>query len=131
MLHHLNWLAIVAATLSCFLIGGLWYSPLGFMKSWQRENGGQQAAQGSPLRVFGVAGACAFMAAVAYAVLIPPAHHFHDALHQGVLTGFGIAAMSFGINYQFANRSLKLLAIDGGYVVVMFAVYGVILGLWR
>jgi hypothetical protein len=101
------------------------------MKAWQRENGGQQAAQGSALRVFGVAGACAFIAAVAYAVLIPPAHHFPDALHQGVLTGFGLVAMGFGINYQFANRSLKLLAIDGGYVVVMFAVYGVILGLWR
>ncbi|MFM1885657.1 MAG: hypothetical protein RL026_814 [Pseudomonadota bacterium] len=131
MLQHLNWLAVLAATLSCFVIGGLWYSPLGFMKLWQRENGGQQAAQASPLRVFGIAGACAFMAAVAYAVLIPPAHHFPEALHQGLLTGFGIAAMGFGINYQFSNRSLTLLAIDGGFVTVMFAAYGVILGLWR
>ncbi len=37
-LTHLNWLAIVVAALSTFLIGGLWYSPLLFGKQWMSEN---------------------------------------------------------------------------------------------
>jgi hypothetical protein len=40
--------------------------------------------------------------------------------------GAGIAATSFGINYQFAGRSFKLFLIDGGYHTVQFALYGAI-----
>ena len=53
------------------------------------------------------------------------------ALCQGLLVGAGFVAMSFGINYQFANRSTTLWLIDGGYHTVQFAIYGLILGLWR
>ena len=34
----LNWFAIIIATLSNFLIGGLWYSPIFFGKAWMQEN---------------------------------------------------------------------------------------------
>jgi hypothetical protein len=50
---------------------------------------------------------------------------------QGLLVGAGVVAASFGINYQFANRPAILWLIDGGYHSVQFAIYGVILGLWR
>ena len=33
-----NWLAVIAAALSMFVIGGLWYGPL-FAKPWQRAAG--------------------------------------------------------------------------------------------
>jgi hypothetical protein len=35
----LNYLAILAAAASMFLVGGLWYSPVLFGKAWQREVG--------------------------------------------------------------------------------------------
>jgi len=53
------------------------------------------------------------------------------ALSQGLLVGAGVVAASFGINYQFANRPAILWLIDGGYHSVQFAIYGVLLGLWR
>ena len=54
------------------------------------------------------------------------------AVTQGLLVGAGIVAASFGVNnYQFANRSTVLWLIDGGYHAVQFAIYGLILGLWR
>ena len=40
-------------------------------------------------------------------------------------------ATSFGINYQFSNRSPVLLGIDGGYHVGQFLLFGLILGLWH
>ena len=52
----LNWLAIVAAAVSAFVLGGLWYGPL-FKHAWCREAGmDPNAKPGHPGRVFGVAG---------------------------------------------------------------------------
>lgn len=34
--QQLNWLAVIAATLSSFLIGGLWYSSLLFERAGKR-----------------------------------------------------------------------------------------------
>lgn len=34
-----------------------------------------------------------------------------------------------GINYQFANRSIKLWLIDGGYHAVQFVLFGLVFGL--
>jgi hypothetical protein len=53
------------------------------------------------------------------------------AVHDGVLVGLAIVAMSFAINYTFAQRSLKLWLIDGGYHTLQFVLYGLILGLWH
>jgi hypothetical protein len=50
---------------------------------------------------------------------------------QGLLVGAGLVAASVGINHQFANRPTVMWLIDGGYHTVQFAIYGVILGLWR
>ena len=35
---HVNWLAVLAAALSSFVLGGLWYSAL-FAKAWQAAAG--------------------------------------------------------------------------------------------
>ena len=37
--QNLNWLAIVTAAVSAFVLGGLWYSPLMFAKRWMKETG--------------------------------------------------------------------------------------------
>ena len=37
--QNLNWLAIVTAAVSAFVLGGLWYSPLMFVKRWMKETG--------------------------------------------------------------------------------------------
>ena len=49
----------------------------------------------------------------------------------GLLAGAGMVAASFGINCQFANRSLTLWLIDGGYHTVQFLLFGLVLGLWH
>jgi len=42
--QHINWLAVVAAAASTFVIGGLWYGPV-FGKTWMRLTG---IAKGTP-----------------------------------------------------------------------------------
>jgi len=41
---QVNWIAVLAAAVSTFLIGGLWYSPLLFGRAWMGENGLTDAA---------------------------------------------------------------------------------------
>jgi hypothetical protein len=53
----------------------------------------------------------------------------HPATVLGV--SFGLVAASFGVNYQFAQRSFKPWLIDGGYHTVQFSLFGLVLGLWH
>ena len=46
------------------------------------------------------------------------------------MVGLGFVAASFGINYQFAQRTFTLWLIDGGYHAVQFILFGVIFGLF-
>jgi hypothetical protein len=130
---HVNYLAIIIAAASSFLLGGLWYSPRLFGVAWNREAGaGPKGPEGRhPARVFGVSIVFALVAAYAYACLLPAPSGASHALVQGLGVGACIVAASFGINYQFANRTTKLWLIDGGYHAVQFAIYGLVIGLWR
>jgi hypothetical protein len=131
MSFDINWLAVIAAAVSAFVLGGIWYGPL-FKNAWCREASiDMHAKPGHPGRVFGSAFVLAFIAAIAFAVLLGPAPSLPLGVHHGVLVGFAFVATSFGINYAFAQRSLKLWLIDGGYHVLQFVLYGVILGLWH
>jgi type II secretory pathway pseudopilin PulG len=58
--------------------------------------------------VFGVVVAFALVAALAYAIVVPAPDSPGQAAVLGLLVGAGVVAASFGINYQFANRSTRL-----------------------
>ncbi|HEY5807789.1 MAG TPA: DUF1761 domain-containing protein [Povalibacter sp.] len=131
-MQQVNLLAVLVAALSSFLLGGLWYSPVLFGDAWKREAGDtRKPGEGHPAKVFGLSFGFAVVAALAYSLVIPAPSSALHAVGQGLIIGAGIVATSFGINYQFANRSFTLLLIDGGYHAIQFAIYGVILGLWH
>ena len=122
--------AVLAAGVSSFLLGGLWYSPALFGAAWNRENGGPIPA-GHPAKVFGVSLVFSLIAAAAFGHWLGPDPNLAGAIKGGIVAGFGFVAASFGINYQFAQRSFKLWLIDGGYHTAQFLLFGVILGLWH
>src|SRR5690606_16171682 len=126
----MNVWAVIVAAVSSSVLGGLWYSPALFGKVWNRENGGAPQ-DGHPAKVFGVAFLFSLVAAFAFAWWLGPAPALERAVSCGLVAGFGIAAASFGINYQFAQRSFLLWAIDGGYHTAQFALFGLILGAWH
>jgi len=128
----INWLAVLVAAASAFMLGGLWYGPL-FKNAWCRENGIDPSSppNGHPAKIFGTAFVAALVAAIAFAVYLGPMPNLHVALHAGFVIGLAYVATSFGINYAFAGRSFKLWLIDGGYHTLQFTLYGLILGLWH
>ena len=131
-IEGINWLAVLAAALSAFVLGGLWYGPL-FRRPWCRENGIDPNAppNGHRAKILGTAFVAALVAAAAFAIILRANPPLFIAVHAGFLTGLAYVGMSFGINYAFAGRSLKLWLIDAGYHTLQFTLYGLILGLWH
>lgn len=130
-LETINYLAVIVAALSAFLIGGLWYSPLLFGKVWMQETGiSENDQQGHPAKVYGISFAFSLVAAFAFAILLGHHTEIKYALHYALLVGLGFVATSFGINFQFSNKSGKLWLIDAGYHFMQFLSIALILGLW-
>jgi Protein of unknown function (DUF1761) len=130
---EINWLAVLAAAFSSFVIGGLWYSPMLFGKLWQREAGlsDEQLKAGNPARIFGGAFVLSLVAAAVFAMFLGPAPSLGLALGAGFSAGLCWVAASFGINYLFEHKSLALFLVNGGYHTLQFTVIGLVLGLWH
>jgi hypothetical protein len=123
--------AVIAAAFAAFVIGGLWYSPLLFGKAWQREVGlsDAQLASGNMLRIFALTLLLSLIAALVFALFLGPRPQLGLGFGAGLSAGLCWVASSFGMNYLFARRSLKLFLIDGGYHTVQFTAIGLIIAL--
>ena len=129
---EINYVAAIVAALSSFLLGGIWYSPALFLKPWNKAMGrNENSSQGHPARVFGLSFVFALLAALAFAHLLGPAPDLAIAMQSGLIVGVLFVSTCFGINYQFANRPMNALFIDGGYHTLQFVLYGLILGFWH
>jgi hypothetical protein len=129
----INLWAVVAAGVASFIAGALWYSPALFGRLWQREVGlsDEQLKAGNPVRIFGGALVLSLIAAAVFAMFLGPAPALGFALGAGFSAGLCWVAASFGINYLFEHRSLRLFLVNGGYHTLQFTVIGLVLGLWH
>lgn len=132
-LSGLNYGAVLVAAVLAFVIGGAWYSPALFGKTWQREAGlgDAQLAEGSPARTFGLSFVLALVAALVFAMFLGPKPALSLALPAGAMAGIGWVATSFGINYLFEHKSLTLFLVNAGYHTVQFTTMGLVLALWH
>ena len=130
MLEQIDFFAAVVAALTTFVVGGLWYSPLLFLKRWLREMNLGDSQQGHPVKIYGMAFLFSLVAALFLSHMLGAEDNWRTGMVSGALLGLCFVATAFGINYMFANRSLAAVAIDGGYFVVQFAAFGLVLGAW-
>lgn len=130
----LNYLAVLAATVSTFLLGGLWYSPVLFGNAWMREMGFTPESCKNTTgmaRIMGLSFVLELIMAINLAAFIGAKASLGFGLLAGAAVGFGWVAASFGVNYLFERKSLRLFLINGGYLGVAFTLMGAILGAWH
>jgi hypothetical protein len=132
-LNDINYLAILVAALSCFIIGGLWYSPILFAKSWMREAkvSPENASQANMIKTFGLSFLLTLIISFNLAAFLGSEAGLIWGMTAGALAGIGWVATSLGILYLFESRSLKLFLINAGYLVIAFVVAGGIIGAWQ
>jgi hypothetical protein len=126
---EINWLAVLAAAASSFVLGGVWYSAL-FAKPWQAAAGlsDAQLKSGNPALIFGGSFVLALIASASFAVFLGAEINAATGALYGFTAGLCWVTASFGINYLFERKSLKLFLINGGYHTLQFTLIGAILG---
>jgi len=130
----INYLAVLAAAVSTFVLGGLWYSPLLFGKAWMRANNFNDAEVQtfSKARMFGWSIVFSLVMAMNLAMFLGgPGTNATWGLAAGALTGLGWVAMAIAIVGLFENKSWAYIAINGGYMTIAFTIMGLIIGAWR
>lgn len=127
---EIHWLAWGIATLSCFVLGGIWYGPL-FGRAWMQLVGISEASiqQANMARTYGLTFVLQAMAAFMLAQAMGRDAHWLLGLHWGLMAGVWVA-IAFAVGYLFEQRPVKLWAINAGYNLISFAVMGIILGAW-
>jgi hypothetical protein len=128
---NINWLAVLVAAISPFLIGSLWYGPL-FQKPWMALTGisKETPGQNSMGLTFGLSFVLNLIIAVSLAMFIGGGD-WKFGFFAGFMSGFTFVAMAFGITYLFESRPFKLWLINAGYQTVVFTIMGVIIGAWH
>ena len=133
MLEQINVWAVLAAGVSSLLLGAVWYSPVLFTRAWMRESGvtEEQARAANPAKTLGLTFVLAVIGALVFALFLGPNPAPMFGASAGFAAGLFWVAGSFGINYLFEQRSLKLFLINGGYHTLQYTLIGLILGLWH
>lgn len=128
-----NWLAVLVAALSSFVLGGLWYSPILFAKAWMKENGftEEYLKKANMALVFGLTFVLSFIIAVNLAFFLGNESTLTQGMLYGGLAGFGWVSMALGTIYLFERKTMKLWLIHAGYVTLQFVIMGAILGAWH
>jgi hypothetical protein len=133
---EINFLAVIVSGIASWAVGSLWYSPILFGKSWQKEVGlsDEDIKGANMVLIFGTSLLLMLVMALGLAPIITSHGDditwYHGMFH-GLLIGLMFIATSIGINYLYQRKSLKLFFIDAVYQVLIVVIAGLILGLWR
>ena len=128
--QNLNWLAIIAAAVSAFILGGLWYSPLLFAKRWMKETGitEESTKNANMIRIFSLAFILSCIASFFLAMFIGANAGAGLWCIAGFMAGLGWVFTFMGISYLFESRTLAHFLINSVYSIVSLTIMGMIIG---
>jgi hypothetical protein len=131
--QNLNWLSIVVAAVSAFILGGLWYSPLMFAKRWMKETGitEESTKKTNMIKVFGLSFVLALIASFFLAMFIGAGAGASFGALAGFMAGLGWVFTFMGISYLFEAKSLAHFLINSLYSVTSLTIMGFIIGVWQ
>jgi hypothetical protein len=135
-LKSLNPIAVLVVSIVAFLIGGLWFSPLLFVKAWMAEVNMTpekvKAAGGGKSRM-AVAFALTVVSTFALAVLVAVRHASSpvNGAEIGLFVGTVLVGARAATSDLFEMRSMRYFLIVTGHDVAQFTIVGAILGVWR
>jgi hypothetical protein len=131
--NAINWLAVLAAGLSAFILGGVWYSPALFGNAWMKENNwtAEDVKAGNKGKIFGLSFILALIMSVNLAMFLADSKtDLAWGLTAGLLAGIWVFA-GIAITGLFEHKSAKYIFINGGYQLIALGLMGAIIGLWR
>ncbi|MEO5996271.1 MAG: DUF1761 domain-containing protein [Chitinophagaceae bacterium] len=129
----INWLAVLVAGLSAFILGGVWYSPALFGNAWMKENKltAEEIKKGNKGKIFGWAFVLALVMSANLAMFLADAKtDIVWGTTAGLLAGVWVFA-GIAITGLFEHKTARYIFINGFYQMIALALMGAIIGLWR
>lgn len=142
-MQSINWLAVLVAGISAFVIGGIWYSPMMFGKAWMKDNNlsEEEIQKGNKGKIFGATAIFSLVMAANLAMFLadgpadcPAGCAQKTDLVWGITAGFLAGIWTFAavaIHSLFELKPWRLILINGFYSVVSLMLMGAIIGVWR
>jgi len=142
-LGTINWLAVLVAGLSSFVVGGIWYSPGLFGKAWMKDNRltEEDVKKGSKAKVFGWTLIFSLLMAANLGMFLAPSPEGCTGqcapvvdMSWGATAGFLAGVWTFcaiAIHSLFEQKPWRVILINGFYSIVSLTLMGAIIGVWR
>ena len=136
---HVNHLAVVVSALVSMVIGGLWYSPLLFVKAWLKELGlteknmKEMKKKCSPMKSMGWMAVFTLVMGYVIAILLGKLGLIGDVASSakiGALLWLGLCVPCQISTVLFEGRSLRYFAITAAHTLVVTVVMSSIIGAW-
>ena len=131
MHFEVNWLAIIVATIAGFAVGAVWYTALG--KQWMAAIGKtrDQLNAGPQPYVIGVI----VELVMAYFLALVTSNLFGSVtVASGLMAGahmwLGFIMPPMILNHRYQNMPWRLTALDGGHLLLVLLVQGLVIGLF-
>lgn len=130
----INYLAVIVAALSSFMVGWIWYGPL-FGKTWMKLHGFTEeelkdSSMSMPV-IMVVNYIATALAALAIAMFIGP----EATAGFGIFAGLMIAIFWIGTSrlndVLYEKKPWGLFFINVGYNTIIYVIMGAILGAWH
>jgi hypothetical protein len=136
-MFHVNYLAVLVATIAVFVLGWLWYSPLLFYKPWMRARGLDPAAAmanakmpaGKLVIEFVRCFVLAFV--IAHLVGALSISNWFIAAHLGLLLWIAFPVVLLTGSVIWENVPVKVAVIHAGDWLVKLLVIPIILSVWH
>lgn len=131
-----NWLAIIVATIASMALGFVWYMALGkqWMAALDKSREDVMAGGGNPSTPFIISALMQLVMAYFLALFTPRLMGNID-VNNAVIVGFhlwlGYVITSMIINHRYQGAKWSLTLIDGGYLLGVLVVQGVVIGLFK
>jgi hypothetical protein len=127
-----NWLAVILATLASFAFGAVWYMALS--RQWLASIGKRREdIDQSDFIPYLWSILCLFVMAY-FVALLTPVITGSTTIGNGVLVGalmwLGFVLTAMVINHRYEGAPWSRTAIDGGYLLAVLLIDGVVVGLF-
>lgn len=133
---EVNYLAVLVCAIIAMGISYFWYSPFLLGKMWldsMEKSEEEIRKEFKPIKTYGISFVSYLIIAfsIARMMIYVNATTVTEGMRLSFLCWFGFTATTMTINALLEGKSLRLALVDGGYHLIVFLIYGVILGAWQ
>lgn len=139
-MSSINWMAVIVAGVSAFLVGGVWYSRPVFGNAWMKDCNltEEEIKKGNKGKIFGFTFFFSLLMAFNLAMFLKdpagtdcgPKTNLTWGMTAGFLAGIWTFS-AIAIHSLFELKPWRLIFINGFYTVIALVIMGAIIGAWR